>query len=222
MTRELKRCPFCGGEAADPDGNNHTWCSETSCGSDAYLSVEAWNRRAEPGKPESGVLAVVVKVKPLIWEVYNIDMHKAETFFGYYVVAASGHCWLNAGPLAKDFESIGKNVDAAKGFCQADYEQRIMAALTTPPQPVAALHAAPCEPVAVKAFGLGDRVSKKSGSSWNGHVVGFYSTELTPIGYCVESEREPGSVQIYPEAALTGGADGFTGGACGQPVDKSP
>lgn len=41
----LRRCPFCGGHAAEPDGNGHTWCTETSCGSDAYMSVEAWNRR---------------------------------------------------------------------------------------------------------------------------------------------------------------------------------
>jgi hypothetical protein len=49
---------------------------------------------------------------------------------------------------------------------------------------------------------LGDRLRKKSGSSWQGRVVGFYSTDLTPVGYCVESEREPGSVQIYAETAL--------------------
>lgn len=51
-------------------------------------------------------------------------------------------------------------------------------------------------------FGLGERVRKMKGSSWQGRVVGFYSTELTPVGYCVESEREPGSVQVWPEAAL--------------------
>lgn len=51
-------------------------------------------------------------------------------------------------------------------------------------------------------FGLHQRVRKTKGSSWQGRVVGFYSTSLTPIGYCVESEREPGSVQIYPESAL--------------------
>lgn len=33
-------------------------------------------------------------------------------------------------------------------------------------------------------------------------MVGEYSTELTPEGYAVESEREPGSVQIYPASAL--------------------
>lgn len=51
-------------------------------------------------------------------------------------------------------------------------------------------------------FALGDRVRKIKGSSWQGYVVGTYSTDLTPEGYCVESERERGSVQIYPAAAL--------------------
>jgi dihydrofolate reductase (trimethoprim resistance protein) len=51
-------------------------------------------------------------------------------------------------------------------------------------------------------FKLGDRVRKTKGSSWQGRVVGFYSTSLTPEGHAVESEREPGSVQIYPGSAL--------------------
>lgn len=49
---------------------------------------------------------------------------------------------------------------------------------------------------------LGARVEKISGSSWRGRVVGTYSTSLTPDGLCVESENEPGSVQIYPAKAL--------------------
>lgn len=51
-------------------------------------------------------------------------------------------------------------------------------------------------------FKRGDRVRKIKGSSWQGRVRGEYATELTPEGYAVESEREPGSVQIYPAAAL--------------------
>jgi hypothetical protein len=51
-------------------------------------------------------------------------------------------------------------------------------------------------------FKLGDRVRKTKGSSWQGRIVGTYSTTLTPVGYAVESEREPGSVQIYPVSAL--------------------
>ncbi len=49
---------------------------------------------------------------------------------------------------------------------------------------------------------LGDMVQKVRGSKWRGKVVGFYSTEATPIGYSVESAYEPGSVQVWPEAAL--------------------
>lgn len=53
-----------------------------------------------------------------------------------------------------------------------------------------------------RLYELGTRVRKRKGGCWQGHIVGFYSTSLTPCGYAVESEREPGSVQIYPEAAL--------------------
>ena len=49
---------------------------------------------------------------------------------------------------------------------------------------------------------LGTHVTKTKGSQWTGRVVGFYSTSLTPEGYAVESENEPGSVQIYPVGAL--------------------
>ena len=61
---------------------------------------------------------------------------------------------------------------------------------------------APPRPDVPPRWPLGTRVRKRSGSSWQGRVVGFYRTALTPAGYCVESEREPGSVQIYPQAAL--------------------
>lgn len=56
--------------------------------------------------------------------------------------------------------------------------------------------------VKVRRFNLGQRVRKIRGSEWHGTVVGFYSTKLTPVGYCVESFTERGSVQIYPESAL--------------------
>ena len=51
-------------------------------------------------------------------------------------------------------------------------------------------------------FKLGDFVTKISGSHWTGMVVGTYSTDLTPEGYCVESSVHQGSVQIYPAKAL--------------------
>jgi len=51
-------------------------------------------------------------------------------------------------------------------------------------------------------FKLGQMVTKTKGSNWTGKVVGFYSTDLTPEGYAVESSTEKGSVQIYPASAL--------------------
>lgn len=51
-------------------------------------------------------------------------------------------------------------------------------------------------------FKKGDHVRKKSGSEWQGYIVGWYSTELTPEGYAVESNTHKGSVQIYPANAL--------------------
>lgn len=51
-------------------------------------------------------------------------------------------------------------------------------------------------------FAIGTRVRKRTGAKWQGHVCGYYSTPLTPVGVAVASEREIGSVQIYPEAAL--------------------
>lgn len=52
-------------------------------------------------------------------------------------------------------------------------------------------------------FQIGDRVKKHGGSWWEGKIVGTYSTEQTPEGYCVQMDHYPnGPVQIYPAAAL--------------------
>lgn len=55
---------------------------------------------------------------------------------------------------------------------------------------------------AAPMYEQGQRVRKTKGSSWRGCIVGFYSSSITDVGYAVESENEPGSVQIYPESAL--------------------
>ena len=46
------------------------------------------------------------------------------------------------------------------------------------------------------------KVRKKRGSQWRGTVCGFYSTPHTPEGYCVVSDFETGSVQVWPAEAL--------------------
>jgi len=54
----------------------------------------------------------------------------------------------------------------------------------------------------MKHFERGDIVRKRSGSQWQGKVVGEYSSSITAEGYAVESDTHKGSVQIYPAAAL--------------------
>lgn len=56
--------------------------------------------------------------------------------------------------------------------------------------------------IEMRTFQLGDFVRKRRGSCWQGTIVGWYSTRLTPEGYAVESYAHPGSVQIYPVGAL--------------------
>ncbi len=54
-----------------------------------------------------------------------------------------------------------------------------------------------------ETFKMGDRVRKKGEKGqWHGIICGSYSTTTTPEGYAIESERETGSVQIYPVGAL--------------------
>lgn len=87
------------------------------------------------------------------------------------------------------------DVAMARGAA-GDYNEQIWAAM---------LAAAP-EPPAMNTpppkFARGDVVRKRSGSQWQGRVVGEYSTTLTPEGYAVESDTHAGSVQIYPAALL--------------------
>ena len=51
-------------------------------------------------------------------------------------------------------------------------------------------------------FNIGDPVRKITGSSWYGRIVGTYISTLMPEGYCVESARYPGLIQVYPVGAL--------------------
>lgn len=53
-------------------------------------------------------------------------------------------------------------------------------------------------------FSEGVKVRKKSGSWWEGKIVGSYSTSQTPEGYAVQliTENDNGPVQIYPAEAL--------------------
>ena len=102
--------------------------------------------------------------------------------------------------LVKQFRDIGDHAgyEPSIHHTAADVIERLReraAAWRTRAEQLHAVHSKP-------KFRYGDRARKISGSSWQGRVCGTYQTSLTPEGYAVESEREPGSVQIYPAAAL--------------------
>jgi hypothetical protein len=51
-------------------------------------------------------------------------------------------------------------------------------------------------------FQMGDYVAKKGRALWRGKIVGWYRTDVTKLGYAIESYFELGSVQIYPETTI--------------------
>lgn len=53
-----------------------------------------------------------------------------------------------------------------------------------------------------RAFQTGDILILEKFDPTTGLYERDGTTPLTPIGYAIESEREPGSVQIYPQSAL--------------------
>lgn len=91
-------------------------------------------------------------------------------------------------------------LESLQGGCTDSGDGTVEAITVWCPEVIDALRAALAEPQ--PTFRRGDLVRKRSGSAWQGRVVGEYSTALTPDGYAVESDCHPGSVQIYPAKAL--------------------
>lgn len=50
-------------------------------------------------------------------------------------------------------------------------------------------------------FPLGTKVRKVSGPEWNGHVVGYYSSTLTPEGLVIECDVPGARHQVHVEPA---------------------
>jgi hypothetical protein len=98
------------------------------------VAISAYLATTEPGKPESGVLAEAVKVKPLIW----VSGESRSSIGDLYSVSQLSENVCTTYKNGTAFTGWEPTLDAAKAIAQADYEQRIMSALTTPPQPVEA------------------------------------------------------------------------------------
>lgn len=148
---ELRNCPFCGGKARYHKRNNKTpitwgfevdhWvsCTSDDCCADMGMyeekdqAIAAWNcRTAQPAE------AGRVSVKPLEWvERDDIQgLFNAESTIGwwYNVQAIDGGFRYEGGPPAVPAApQMFPSLEAAKAAAQADYEQRILAALAPAP-----------------------------------------------------------------------------------------
>lgn len=82
---------------------------------------------------------VAVTVKPLEWKYDSFQsMWRANTVIGDYIAwCISGNAFFSFHPTANSPTKAGSSEDEAKTAGQADYERRILSALshTTPPQP---------------------------------------------------------------------------------------
>jgi len=94
-----------------------------------------------------------------------------------------------------------QEVAAVIGFYEGEREPRLLS-WNVLPNGEHRLYTRPAQTAPQGKFRMGDLVKKSTGSEWVGHVCGWYSTELTPEGYAVESSAHRNSVQIYPAKAL--------------------
>lgn len=176
-------CPYCGTK-----GPNHK---------SREGAIAAWNRR--PTVPEG-----LVEESIAFGNLRDLVSRRQPIRPGTFAYAALIDHLATLSPASHDSrlaDELEEAIEVHQGHCvnyvsfDFDLARRILSALRSTPAPDA-----------LRTFQLGDRVTKTKGSSWTGRVVGFYSTSLTPEGYAVESENEPGSVQIYPVSALREGS----------------
>lgn len=201
---ELKSCPFCGGEASiEQTGKKELTLrcvgvqpsGLRGCGPQlvqkvtrqpldwlAGIMAETWNRRALEAAQPAGA----VTVKALAWKELYPGTFWPKTWHGVGVnttykveQAFSGHAWFAVGTYFDD-------LDEAKAAAQADYEQRILAALE---------HAAPAaEPVGVHK--LAEYWSKQAGQA----NLANHLKELADIEDMLnEGQGDDNGMQIMPD-----------------------
>lgn len=115
----------------------------------------------------------------------------ADCGLGRYIVFPVRLEWAWGGPDSEVARGVVSTCDHAIAAATRDYENRICESLNVPRALVTG-----------GVYSFGDLVRKKSGGQWHGAVVGFYHTTLTQHGVCVESMKERGSVQLYPQVAM--------------------
>lgn len=149
----LKPCPFCGGAAKSVVNTGVTGstpftqsryfrgyikCSD--CGATGPVKknrasmMKAWNRRAALSEAEP---AQTVRVKLLDWVENTTDreLWKASSPVGSYDLMKTLNKWVLTRNTLHEIGSF-KSVEEATDAAQADYERRILSALTQAAEPV--------------------------------------------------------------------------------------
>ena len=150
---ELKPCPFCGGEMqirealwpseGDTDGIIHAAPSacplpefNTGTADNCATVAAAWNLRSLPHLSQGAV-----RVKPLEW----VDLGDGKAFRAFLPVIGGiriepyGACgwwevlWSMPGQCDKLIPDVFDTADEAKAAAQADYERRVLSALSPAP-----------------------------------------------------------------------------------------
>ena len=191
-TQALKPCPFCNSPAELEKGRDHhgEWFN-LGCS-------RHWGHQRNPDHKNTCIAGRIYYTET--------DVPEAEAIAAWNTRIAAERT-ASAEPVAYLYGRDDGSCDLILD-CNGEYARSLLESGATETPLYAAPPSADVGELVGRKYRMGDRVTKIKGSSWTGLVVGFYSTSLTPIGYAVESENEPGSVQIYPESALAkhGGA----------------
>lgn len=173
-------------------------------GKEAMLREFTMRVPAECDRDADLVLSAAAKrlLEFMAAERQGVSIEPKRLVIGPATAPATEHLeWIIKIPLNQDnLPEVPDTLEAldklAKAACIPPYThfQKLLAKRSAAPA------TAPEQPSG--KFKIGDHVRKVKGSQWRGRIVGWYSTELTSVGWAVESDTERGSVQIYPEAAL--------------------
>jgi hypothetical protein len=140
LTAAWAYCPECGSQDLHHEEGEHKqcakcyqeWFSDIDYSEVVRANLEVMSRRAERAEVELAAAraARTVKVKPLVWERHPMGWIAGAMFGPAYIidVRIKGRVLFVKGiNPSPQFEAV----DAAKAAAQADYEARILAALTT-------------------------------------------------------------------------------------------
>lgn len=93
------------------------------------MTTEEWN-----DKPAGATHPMAVTVKPLVWERGIVDMARPQPGMKYVACSTTpSGCWAWWLEGAENTRNVERDEATAKATAKADYEARIMSAMTTQP-----------------------------------------------------------------------------------------